>query len=181
EGHSCIKIKAVQKDKPAKIYLYAARDLKNLVIVAQFVDPPFRFVQRLSNISLEVPDSLVAIPTDYKPIEHDRWEKVETARLTYKGRQSKDYGVFRASGGELFIWINDAGYPWHYLVRPCDATVETAFQGLLVTRAGKYVWQTNETEAFSRTYYHDRKPERYKTIEETLVIVRPNSLEFRSN
>jgi toxin ParE1/3/4 len=181
EGHSCIKIKATQKGKPATIYLYAARDLKNLVIVAQFVDPPRRFVQRLSNISLEVPDSLVEIPPDFKPIQHDRWEKVETARVTYKGRQSKDYGVFRAPGGELFIWINDAGYPWHYLVRPDDATVETAFQGLLVTRAGKYVWQTNETVAFSRTYYHDQKPRRYKTIEETHVIVTPNSVEFRSN
>jgi hypothetical protein len=93
DGHSCIKIKAFQSDKTAKIYLYVARDLKNLVIVAQVLDPPRSFVQRLKNISLEVPDSIVTIPPDYKPIEHDRWTKVETARITYKGRQSKDYGV----------------------------------------------------------------------------------------
>jgi hypothetical protein len=109
-NHKCIKIEAVRKDKPEKIYLYAARDLKNLIIVAQVLNPPRGFVQTLSNISLEVPDSLVAIPPDYKPIEHDRWTKVETAKVIYNGKPSKDYGVFRAPGGELFVWINDASY-----------------------------------------------------------------------
>jgi len=181
DGHRCIKIKATRKDKPEKIYLYAARDLKNLIMVAQILNPPRGFVQRLSNVSLEVPDSLVEIPPDYKAIAHDRWTKVETAKITYKGRPSKDYGVFRAPGGELFVWVNDAGYPWHYLVRPREATVETAFQGLLVTRAGKYVWQTNETEAFSQTYYRDRKRENDKQERGARVIVKPNSVKFRSN
>jgi len=42
--------------------LYAARDLKNLVIVAQIVEPKRSTLQRLGNISLDVPDSLVQIP-----------------------------------------------------------------------------------------------------------------------
>jgi hypothetical protein len=40
--------------------------LKNLVIVAQIVEPARTTVQHLSNISLDVPDSLVQIPSDYK-------------------------------------------------------------------------------------------------------------------
>jgi len=89
--------------------------LKNLLLVVQTIAPKRSAVQRLRNISLEVPDSLVAIPSDFKPIEHDSWKKVESAKVIYKGRPSKDYGVFRAPGGELFIWIEDAFYPWHYL------------------------------------------------------------------
>ncbi|HLN98289.1 MAG TPA: hypothetical protein VK208_07480 [Pyrinomonadaceae bacterium] len=42
---------------------------------------------------------------------------------------------------------------WTYLVRPKEATVETAFQGLLVTRSGEYVWQTKDREAYSQTNY----------------------------
>lgn len=33
DGHRCIKIEAVRKVKPEKIYLYAARDLRNLFII----------------------------------------------------------------------------------------------------------------------------------------------------
>jgi hypothetical protein len=65
-GHKCLKIEATRKDKPEKFYFYAALDLKNLVIVAQIVEPTRTTVQHLSNISLDVPDSLVQIPSDYK-------------------------------------------------------------------------------------------------------------------
>lgn len=181
DGYRCIKIEATRKERPKTIHLYAARDLRNLIIVAQVVDPPRSFVQRLSNVSLEVPDALVEIPRDYKPIERDRWTKVETAKVAYKGKPSKDYGVFRSPGGELFVWVNDAPYPWHYLVRPQEAIVETAFQGLLVTRSGKYVWRTNETEAFSRTSYRDNRREGDQWKVKSAVIVSQNSVKFPSN
>ena len=182
DGHRCIKIEAKRKGKTEEIYLYAARDLKNLIIAAQISNPPLGYIQRLSNISLEVPVSLVEVPPDYKPVEHDRWTKLETARVKYKGRPSKDFGVFRAPGGQLFVWINDAPYAWHYLVRPSEATVETAFQGLLVTRGGEWVWQTKESEAFSLTHY--RKPRKlsdFESPEDKKVIVNSNSVKFRSN
>jgi hypothetical protein len=181
DGHKCLKIEAVRKDKSEKIYLYAALDLKNLIIVGQALDPPRGLVQRLGNVSLEVPDSLVEIPPDYKPIEHDRWTKVETARVTYKGRESKDFVVFRSPGGELFVWVGDAPYPWHYLVRPREGTAETAFQGLLVTRTGKYAWETNEREAFSDTSYRVRRRGPYDNPENERAAVGPNSVKFRSN
>jgi len=185
DGYRCIKIAAAREKRPKQIYLYAARELRNLFIIARVLDPPRSFVQRLSNVSFEVPDTLVEVPRDYKPIEHDRWTKVETAKVAYKGKPSRDYGVFRSPGGELFVWVNDAPYPWHYLVRPQEALVETAFQGLLVTRAGKYVWQTNEAEAFSRTYYRDKdyreKRQEASKGEENHVIVSQNSVKFPSN
>ena len=182
DGHRCLKIEAVRKGRPEKIYLYAARDLKDLIIVGQVLEPPRGFVQRLTNVSLEVPDELVTIPPDYRPIEHDRWTKVETARVTYKGRPSKDFVVFRAPGGELFIRVADAPYDWTYLVRPREATAETAFQGLLVTRDGKYVWQTRESEAFSDTGYRvPRPPGPYDNLENRRAVVGKNSVKFRSN
>ena len=155
DSHNCLKIEAARKGKPAeKFYFYAARDLKNLVIVAQIVEPRRNTLQTLGNISLDVPESLVQIPSDYKPIEHDRWTKLETAKVTYQGRVAKDASVFRAPGGQLFIRAND----WTYLARPKEATVETAFQGLLVTRSGEYVWQTKESEAYSQTNYRVARP-----------------------
>jgi hypothetical protein len=179
-AHKCIKIQAVRKDKGGaeKIYLYAARDLKDLIIVARVEAPPRVFTQALYDISLDVPDSLVEIPPDFKPAEHDRWTKVETATVTYKGRPLKDCGVFRSPGGELFVWVNDDEYPWEYLVRPREGTVETAFQGMLVTHAGKYVWQTDESEAFSSTAYREVRRD---ASQDKRAVVGPNSVKFRSN
>lgn len=156
--------------------------MKNLVIVAQIVEPKRKTLQTLGNISLDVPDSLVQIPSDYKPIEHDRWVKLENAKVTYGGEASKDFFVFRAPGGQLFVRVNDAPYHWDYLVRPTEATVETAFQGLIVTRSGGYIWQTKESEGFSQTYYRiPRPPSEWEKEENRRVIVKSNSVTFRSN
>lgn len=184
-GHNCIKIEAAPKDNPARIYLYAARDLKNLVLVAQVLWPKsptentlhtVALVQRLRNISLDVPDGLVEIPSDFKPIEHDKWTKVETAKVAYGGKPSKDFGVFRGPSGELFIWVRDAFYPWEYLYRSKQGTFEIAFQGLLVSREGKYIWLTRETEAFSLTGYRRQSD----TTIDAHLVVKPNGIAFRS-
>lgn len=182
DGHNCLKIEAVRQAKPEKFYFYAARDLKNLVIVTQLVEEKRSTLQRLANISLDVPESLVQIPPDYKLIEHDRWVKLENAKVTYGGKPSKDFVVFRAPAGELFVRVNDAPYAWDYLVRPQLATVETAFQGLIVTRSGQFIWETKETEGFSQTWYREPKPLReWDDPEDRRVIVKPNSVKFRSN
>src|ERR1700722_4550322 len=177
EGHNCIKIEAVTKDRPEKVYLYSAQDLKGLTIVVQVIAPKRSTVQRLHSVSLELPDGLVEIPPDYKPIGHEKWTKLESAKLTYKGKPSKDYGVFRVPGGELFMWINDAYYPWEYLYRPQHETVEIEFQGLLVNASGTYIWQTKETVAFSSVNYHTLSGSRV----DAHVVVGPNGIKFRSN
>jgi len=177
DGHSCLKIKAVRKGRPEQFYFYAARDLKHLVIVAQIIEPKQSTVQRLANISLDVPDSLVQIPSDYKPIDHDRWVKLENAKLTYGGKPANDFVVFRAPAGELFVRVND----WTYLVRPEQATVEVAFQGLIVTRSGQFIWETKDSEGFSLTRYRDpRPPSQWESEDDRRVIVKANSVTFRS-
>ena len=85
--------------------------------------------------------------------------------------------MFCAPGGELFVRVNN----WTYLVRPRLATVEVVFQGLIVTQAGEYIWQTKETEGFSQTWYRAPKPMRdWESPEDVRVIVKPNSVKFRS-
>ncbi len=177
DGHNCLKIEATRGGRVEKFYFYAARDLKNLVIVAQIIEPKRSTLQRLANISLDVPESLVQIPLDYKSIEHDQWTKLEKAIITYKGRPAKDAAVFSAPGGQLFVRVND----WTYLVRPHEETVETAFQGLVVTRSGEFVWETKETVGFSTTSYRvPRPPSQWEREEDRRVIVKPNSVTFRS-
>ena len=185
DGHKCVKIEAVEEGNTNKTYLYAASDLNNLIIVAQVLPPKskdvhsLRFVgsvERLSNISLDVADSLVEIPPDFKPIEHDRWTKVESANVTYKNKPSKDFGVFRAQGDELFIWISDAYYHWQYIYRPKEKTVEIAFLGLLVNRSGDYIRKTKENVAFSLPGHGSPDG---STVD-THVVVTPSSVRFRS-
>lgn len=180
EGHDCIKIEATRKDRPEKIYLFAARDLKNLIILTQIIGPEKSTTARLRDITFDVPDDLVQIPSDYKVIERDRWVKVEPAEVTYGGSLYEDAVVFRAPGGELFIYIPVKEFET-YLVRPDLKTVEIAFQGLLVTPSGEYVWRTKEREAFSKTNYRvPRQPGPYDPKEEERrVTVTPNSVKFR--
>jgi hypothetical protein len=177
DGHRCLKIEVLQKDQAEKIYLYAALDLKNLIIVNQSFGPKVGTIRKLSNVSLDASDALVEIPSDFKPIEHVTWTKVESAQVIYKNRPSKDFGVFRAPTGEMFIWISDAYYPWQYLYRPQEKTVEIAFQGLLVNRSGTYIWKTTETEAFSLI---NSKGASRTTIDAHLVES-ANGIKFRSN
>jgi hypothetical protein len=182
DGHKCLKIESKSKSNPdQKILLFAARDLNNLIIITQVVSPHRSMGQWLKNISLTVPAELVDIPADYKPVEHDRWTKLEAAKVTWKGGVPKGYKVYQSPSQELFIWLDDGVYPWTYLIRPREAIRETAFQGLLVTRKGAYIWETDETEAFSLTNYRvARPPSKYERKDDRVVIVAPGSVKFRA-
>ena len=188
DGHECIKVQVQRKGEKLeseKISLYLAKDLKYLVIVAQVQNLPFSFIQRLGNISLEVADNLVQIPTDYKPIERDIWKKVENAKVKYQGKFSKDFGVFRSLTGELFVWLDlgeeDDPFIWNYVIHPEQKIANIAFQGMLVTRNGEYVWRTKETEAFSNTGY--RSPLAIKDAQSKgkIVQVKAKSIKFSSH
>jgi hypothetical protein len=172
DGHKCTKIEAARKGEERKVYLYVARDLNNLVILVRLIDSKTSEIQELRNISLQVPDSLVEIPAEFKPIEHDLWTKLESAKVTFKGEPSQRFAVFRAPGGELFIWVDGE----QYLVRPGKGTAEIAFEGLLVNRSGEYIWRTNEAEAFSRTSYRTRTG----PLTDQHILVTANSVTFQS-
>jgi hypothetical protein len=184
DGHECIKIAVERKGAAAReeeLYLYSAKDLRNLIIVAQMRDSGSTLVQRLQSINLAVPDTLVQIPPDYAPVERDIWKKVENAKVKYDGKESRDFGVFRSPSGQLFVWIKDAKYPWKYLLHPKEKLVETAYQGLLVTRKGEFIWQTKETQALSLTYYRKHEYIERQRKDSKLLEVSSGSLKFQSN
>ncbi|HEY0428664.1 MAG TPA: WG repeat-containing protein [Pyrinomonadaceae bacterium] len=183
DGHECIKIEVKRKQREnEKIYLYAAKDLKNLIIAAQILTPPRALVQRLSNISLGVAENLVNVPPDYKPIERDVWKKVENAKVKFNGKFSKNFAVFRSPTGELFVSVDESNdnnpFVWQYLVRPKEAVVTIAFQGMLVTRKGEYVWRTKEIEAFSEVYYRNAAVIKEDKARGKSVQVQSNSIKF---
>ncbi|HRH44102.1 MAG TPA: WG repeat-containing protein [Pyrinomonadaceae bacterium] len=184
DGHECIKVQVQRKGEnreKEKISLYLAKDLKYLVIVAQVQNLPYSFGQKLTDISLDVADSSVQIPSDYKSIERDIWKKVENVKIKYQGKYSKDFGVFSSPTGELFVWVNDAKYPWHYLIRPIQLTAETAYQGMLVTRNGKLIWETKEKEALSDTSYRKIVPTKESKSDTTKIIRQKKLIRFQSN
>jgi hypothetical protein len=129
DGHKCIKIQAIRKNSPEKIFLYAAEDLKYLVIVAQVLNRPRGSIQKLSNISLDVPDNLFEIPSDYKAIEHRRWTRLDNAKLTYGGKPCQNFSVYRSETGELFIAVNEPCPDWTYLVRLKRGNSRDSFSG----------------------------------------------------
>jgi hypothetical protein len=156
DGHKCLKIEAKIPDQKAQVFLYAAEDLKYLIIAVQVLNPPRGAIQRLQNISLDVPNPLVEIPRDYRPLAKHKWLRVDSAVVTYDGKPGKDFSVFRSDdGNQLFVTLYEPHpasglpLPWHYLVFLKEQTVEIAFQGTLITSDGKFAWAGNAKEAFS--------------------------------
>lgn len=176
DGHKCLKIAAQRKRRKEQIDLYVALDLKNLLLAVRTSIGDNSTSQRLRNVSLDVPDTLFKIPPAYKPIERDQWTKID-AKVTYGGKTPEKFGVFRAPGGELFIWVDNPSDFWKYLYRPKQKTVEMADDALLTDRSGTDIFFTHDSVAFSLTDY--RRP-----TEETIdahLAVRPNGITFRSN
>ncbi len=73
DGHKCIKIEVKASDGRffyddgvTHIFLYAAVDLKYLIIASEGFAPPSRSLDRLQNISLVPKKELFRIPADYK-------------------------------------------------------------------------------------------------------------------
>jgi len=156
DGHKCVKIQAKIPNQRAQVFLYAAEDLKYLIVAAQVLNPPRGAIQRLQNISLDVPDGLVEIPPNYSPLSKHKWLRVESAIVSYDGKPGKNARVFRSDdANELFVTLYEPHpatglpLPWHYLVFLKGQTVEIAFQGMLITQDGKLAWDTNAREAFS--------------------------------
>ncbi|MCM3869796.1 MAG: hypothetical protein ND895_03715 [Pyrinomonadaceae bacterium] len=156
DGHKCVKIQARIPNQRAQVFVYAAEDLKYLIVAVQVLNPPRGAIQRLQNISLDVPDGLVEVPANYSPLSKHKWLRVESAIVTYDGKPGKNARVFRSDDvNVLFVTLYEPHpatgllLPWHYLVFLKEQTVELAFEGMLITKDGKLAWDTNAREAFS--------------------------------
>ena len=144
DGHKCLKIEAKIPNQKAQVFLYAAEDLKYLIIAAQVLNPPRGAIQRLQNIFLDVPAGLAEIPPDYRQLPKHKWLRVDSAVVTYDGKPGKDFTVFRSDdGNQLFVTLYEPHpasglpLPWCYLVFLKEQTAEIAFQGTLITSNGK--------------------------------------------
>jgi hypothetical protein len=188
DGHKCLKIEVKVPDQKAQIFLYAAEDLKYLIIAAQVLNPPRGSIQRLQKISLDVPVALVEIPPDYRPPPKHKWSRVDSATVTYDGKRGKGFSVFRSDdGNQLFVTLYEPHpntglpLPWHYLVFLKEQMVEIAFQGTLITQDGKLAWEANAKEAFSNG---GNKPDkRHYPCDGSKcpkTIVRTNAVQFPS-
>lgn len=156
-NHPCLKIEAKLKGNAAQIFLYAAKDLRFLIVAVEVITPPKKSTQQLTNIVLDVPAGLLDIPTEYKPVAKHLWSRVKTAKIMYEGRPAKNASVFRSEdGGKIFVTVDEphpaSGTPitWHYLVFLKEAVAEVAYQGTLITKDGDFAWESKENEAVSK-------------------------------
>lgn len=185
DGHECIKIQVKRRSSSMQISLYAAPDLKNLVIgieyhvvIREFTSSKIAILLR--NVDFNPPASLVHIPTDYRPVDRIRWKKLENARVKYDGQDVKDSGVYRSPTGELFVWYFGAQVFGEYLIRPGEGTAETTFFGLLVDSNRNPIMRSKEPEAFSETYYLGRDYVNWGKKRGGPLTVESDSLKFHS-
>lgn len=156
DDHESIKVEAKLENVNFQVFLYFAEDLNYLIIALQVFNSQRGSIQRLQNISLSVPNGLVEIPSDYKPILKFRWTRVDSAKVFYDGKLQKHYNVFRSeNGNQLFVTtyephpVSGALLPWHYLVYLKKQIAEIAYQGMLMTKEGDFAWESKENEATS--------------------------------
>jgi hypothetical protein len=156
-NHPCLKVEAKLKGNSAQIFLYVAKDLRYLVVAIEVLTPPKRSTQQLTNISLEVPDKILEIPADYKPLPKHIWTRLTNAKTIYEGKPAKEASVFRSDdGSKLFVALSEPHpatglpIPWTYLVFLKENKVEVAYQGTLVTEAGEYAAESTATKAISK-------------------------------
>lgn len=156
DNHKTIKVEAKLKNQTSQVFLYFAKDLNYLITVIQVINSQRSSVQRLQNISLDVPNGLVEIPSDYKPIPKYKWSRVDSAKVFYDGKLQKKYSIFRSEdGNQLFVTlyephpVSGTPLPWHYLVFLKEQTAEIGYQGMLITDEGELAWESKAKEATS--------------------------------
>lgn len=146
DGHKCIKIEVTSKSFDEKVFLYAAEDLRNLIIAAQVLGQRQGSVQRLVNISFDVPATLFEIPANYKELPKFNWKKITDAKVSYKGKPVKDALVFRH---DEYVFIHVTEFEDFFIDLKKKVADTVVFQGLLVAKDGAYIWRTKESEAIS--------------------------------
>jgi len=145
DGSKLLKIQAKSKEFAQEVFLYADLGRKNLLTIIQILSPARNSIQRLNEISFDVPDSLFDI-SGYKALPKYNWNKVKTATVYFEGKLVKDALVYRY---ENYIFIHLAEFE-HVFIDLNKKIAETVtYRGLLVAKNGAYVWQTNEDEAVS--------------------------------
>ena len=145
DGSRLLKIQAKSTSFQQEVFLYADLSRKNLITIVEVIGSERRGIQRLVDVSFDVPASLFDL-TGYKARPKFTWKKVETAKVTYRGSAVSDALVYR-HGDYLFVHAGEFDHSFIDLRSKTAVTV--VFRGMLLARDGNYIWRTKETEAIS--------------------------------
>lgn len=177
DKNKLLKIQAKSKEFDQEVFLYADLGRKNLITVVQILSPQRSSIQRLQEISFEVPAALFDL-SSYRALPKFKWNKIKTAKVFYEGKLMNDALVFRH---EDYIFVHVAEFT-HMLIDLKNKVAETVvYQGLIVAaKSGFHVWTTDEDEAISVgdvADYFDPNDEYFVKIQvesNSLMIPDPN-------
>lgn len=145
DGIRLLKIQAKSAEFMQEVYLYADMSRKNLITIVQILGEKRRSLQRLVEISFDVPKELFET-NGYRELPKFNWSKVKTAKVHLNGKPVEDALVFRHAD---YLFIH-AGEFDHFFVDLKKKIADTVvFRGLLVAPDGSYIWATKEEEAIS--------------------------------
>lgn len=145
DKNKLLKIQAKSKEFNQEVFLYADLGKKNLITIVQILGSNRSSIQRLNEISFDVPNQLFDI-SEYKSKPKFNWTKIKTAKIVYRGENVKDGVAFR-HGKYIFI---HAGEFDHMLIDVDKKTALTVvYRGLLLSKEGYLIWQTKDEEAVS--------------------------------
>lgn len=145
DGSKLLKIQAKSKEFDEEVFLYADLGKKNLITIVQILSPRRSSIQRLQEISFEVPKEFFDI-SGYKELPKYKWKKIQNAKIYHEGKLFEEGVAYRY---DKYIYIH-AGEFSHLLVDVENKVAETVvFRGLLVSKDGSYIWETDEDEAIS--------------------------------
>lgn len=145
DGSKLLKIQAKSKEFSQEVFLYADLGRKNLITIVQVLSPQRSSIQRLLDISFNVPQELFDI-SGYTKLPKFKWDKVASAKVVFEGKPVPAALVFRH---ENFMFVHVAQFE-HFLIDLKKKIADTVvYQGLLLAPNGAYIWRTTEIEAIS--------------------------------
>lgn len=145
ERNKLLKIQAKSKEFEHEIFLYADLGRKNLITIIQILGSERRSIQRLQDISFEVPDKLFDL-TGYRERPKLAWRKVDGAKVTSKGKVVEEARVYRHKD---YLFVHAGEFDHMLIDLKKEVALTTVYRGLLLSKTGAYIWTTNDDEAIS--------------------------------
>ena len=145
DGNKLLKIQAKSKAFTQDVFLYADLGRRNLISIVQIQSPQRNSIQRLQEISFDVPKVLFDL-TGYNTRPKFLWNRVLTAKVVHKGKAISDALVFRHKD---YVFVHVAEFEHFFIDLKKNIAATVVFQGLLVAKDGNYVWRTKYDEATS--------------------------------
>lgn len=145
DGKRFLKIQAKSKEFSPEVFLYADLGQKNLISIIQIQSPQRSSIQRLEEVSFDVPKALFDL-TGYQTLPKFQWNRVKTAKVFHLGREIPEALVYRHKS---YVFVHVARFEIFLVDLTRKMADIVVFQGLLVAKDGRYIWTTTSDEAWS--------------------------------